>query len=124
MPLAISQASLANEATDTAKGVTTAAASAASDVTSSQPTVTFGQSFGSYDPVIGVFFYLVIAALSVLTLGVTYLSIRNWQDSTDEKKERASFTKSAQDRAMSEMSAKSRVRRQPKSKSGGRGFGS
>ena len=71
LPLAISQSSLANEATDTAKDVTTAAASAASDFTSSQPTITFGQSFGSYDPVIGVFFYLVIAALSVLTLGVS-----------------------------------------------------
>ena len=71
-PLAISQPSLASEAADAAKDATAAAASAASDFTSTQPTVTFGQSFGSYDPVIGVFFYLVIAALSVLTLGVRH----------------------------------------------------
>ena len=125
--------------------------------------------------------------IGITCFQVTYLSIRNWQDSTDEKKERASFTKSAQDRcrllllhlccvslqhatdhhlqcidsactsclqsnftdgrnmsliacsnawrlheqlaccycrAMAEMSAKSSVRRQPKSKSGGKGFGS
>lgn len=84
-------------------------------------TVTFGGSFGQWDPVIAVFFYLVVGSLTVLTLGVShtiqqaasllaantslmstaqvlYLSIRNWQDSTDEKKDRAQFSKSSQDR--------------------------
>lgn len=85
-------------------------------------TVTFGGSFGQWDPVIAIFFYLVVGSLTVLTLGVSlksescaavlrgrtcsrrlavqvlYLSIRNWQDSTDEKKDRARFSKSSQDR--------------------------
>ena len=29
---------------------------------------------------------------------VTYLSIRNWQDSTEEKKQRAAYGKASQDR--------------------------
>lgn len=34
-------------------------------------TVTFGGSFGQWDPVIAVFFYLVVGSLTVLTLGVS-----------------------------------------------------
>ena len=34
-------------------------------------------------------------------LQVTYLSIRNWQDSTDEKKERSMYSRSSQDRYVS-----------------------
>lgn len=90
-------------------------------------TVTFGGSFGQWDPVIAVFFYLVVGSLTVLTLGVLYLSIRNWQDSTDEKKERARFSKSSQDRELVDVSAKARSRRSPpkrKNTGGGKGFGS
>ena len=37
-------------------------------------TVTFGGSFGQWDPVIAVFFYLVVGSLTVLTLGVSLKS--------------------------------------------------
>ena len=65
---------LANPRAATADEVTTAAGDAAQAATKATadlpPTVTFGGSFGQYDPIIAFFFYAVIAALTVLTLGV------------------------------------------------------
>ena len=136
--------SRADEVTEAATDVAAAATKATADL---PPTVTFGGSFGQYDPIIAIFFYAVVAALLVLTLGVgqlacthayihacmhaawcsgyfytqrsvarlkcpadicahcplqvTYLSIRNWQDSTDEKKERSMYSRSSQDRYLS-----------------------
>ncbi len=135
--------SRADEVTEAATDAAAAASKATADL---PPTVTFGGSFGQYDPIIAVFFYAVVAALLVLTLGVghvglhaymhacmhaawysgcfyiqrsvallkcaadicahcplqvTYLSIRNWQDSTDEKKERSMYSRSSQDRYLS-----------------------
>ena len=128
--------SRADEVTEAATDVAAAATKATADL---PPTVTFGGSFGQYDPIIAVFFYAVVAALLVLTLGVghvslhacmraswysgcfstqrsvallqsaagiylhcplqvTYLSIRNWQDSTDEKQERSMYSRSSQNR--------------------------
>ena len=40
------------------------------------------------DPVIGVMFTLAVVALSVLTLGVGYLSISSWLDSRQEEEDR------------------------------------
>lgn len=65
-------ASSADEVTTAAGDAAQAAASAAPDM---PPTVTFGGSFGQYDPIIAFFFYAVIATLTVLTLGVCLFSI-------------------------------------------------
>ncbi|KAL0032229.1 hypothetical protein WJX77_012122 [Trebouxia sp. C0004] len=114
-----------SRADEVAEAATDAAAAATKAAADLPPTVTFGGSFGQYDPIIAVFFYAVVAALLVLTFGVTYLSIRNWQDSTDEKKERSMYSRSSQDRELAEMSGKARSRRQPpKSKGNNKGFGS
>lgn len=40
---------------------------------------------------VGVLFVLATLALTVTTLGVGYLSFTNWQNTTDDKKERAAF---------------------------------
>ena len=40
------------------------------------------------DPIIGVMFTLAVVALSVLTLGVGYLSISSWLDSRQEEEDR------------------------------------
>lgn len=61
-----SRAGEVSEAAADAATATTAAAT--NDI---GPTVTFGGSFGQYDPIIAVFFYAVVAALLVLTLGVS-----------------------------------------------------
>ena len=65
-------ASRADEVTTAAGDAAQAAANATSDM---PPTVTFGGSFGQYDPIIAFFFYAVIATLTVLTLGVCLFSI-------------------------------------------------
>ena len=66
-------ASRADEVTTAAGDVAQAAAKATADL---PPTVTFGGSFGQYDPIIAFFFYAVIATLTVLTLGVGhYISL-------------------------------------------------
>lgn len=65
-------AARADEVTTAAGGAAQAAAEAAADLA---PTVTFGGSFGQYDPIIAFFFYAVIATLTVLTLGVSATSI-------------------------------------------------
>lgn len=118
-------AARADEVTTAAGGAAQAAAEAAADLA---PTVTFGGSFGQYDPIIAFFFYAVIATLTVLTLGVAYLSIRSWQISTDEAKERALYSRSMQNRESGQTSLKSKARRQvPKrkaSKGENKGFGS
>ena len=68
-PLTVSPtAARADELTAAAGNAAQAASQAAPDL---PPTVTFGGSFGQYDPIIAVFFYAVIAALTVLTLGVS-----------------------------------------------------
>ena len=67
-PLVINPtASRADEVTIAAGDAAQAAAKATADL---PPTVTFGGSFGQYDPIIAFFFYAVIATLTVLTLGV------------------------------------------------------
>ena len=69
-PLLISPtASRADEVTTAAGDAAQAAAKATADL---PPTVTFGGSFGQYDPIIAFFFYAVIATLTVLTLGVCH----------------------------------------------------
>lgn len=70
-------ASRADEVTTAAGDAAQAAANATSDM---PPTVTFGGSFGQYDPIIAFFFYAVIATLTVLTLGVCLLSIPSFLD--------------------------------------------
>lgn len=65
--LAAAGPSRAGEVSEAATDVATATAAATADL---PPTVTFGGSFGQYDPIIAVFFYAVVAALLVLTLGV------------------------------------------------------
>lgn len=65
-------ASRADEVTTAAGDAAQAAANATSDM---PPTVTFGGSFGQYDPIIAFFFYAVIATLTILTLGVCLFSI-------------------------------------------------
>ena len=64
--------SRADEVTEAATDVVAAATKATADV---PPTVTFGGSFGQYDPIIAVFFYAVVAALLVLTLGVSHVCL-------------------------------------------------
>ncbi len=64
--------SRADEVTEAATDVAAAATKATADL---PPTVTFGGSFGQYDPIIAVFFYAVVAALLVLTLGVGHVSL-------------------------------------------------
>ncbi|KAL3161556.1 hypothetical protein ABBQ32_010423 [Trebouxia sp. C0010 RCD-2024] len=117
--------SRADEVTMATGGVAQAAANATADL---PPTVTFGGSFGQYDPIIAFFFYAVIATLTVLTFGVAYLSIRSWQISTDEAKERAQYSRSMQDRDSGQTSLKAKARRQPPkskaSKGEKKGFGS
>ena len=61
--------SIAGEVSEAATDAAASTASAAAELQG--PTVTFGGSFGQYDPIIAVFFYAVIAALLVLTLGVS-----------------------------------------------------
>ena len=69
-PLAIHPtASRADEVTTAAGDAAQAAAKATADL---PPTVTFGGSFGQYDPIVAFFFYAVIATLTVLTLGVCH----------------------------------------------------
>lgn len=51
-------------------GETPSATAAADQAVQDLPTVTFGGSLGQWDPVIGVTFYLVVGALTILTLGV------------------------------------------------------
>jgi len=118
-------ASRADEVTKAAADAAQAAAEATADL---PPTVTFGGSFGQYDPIIAFFFYAVIATLTVLTLGVAYLSIRSWQISTDEAKERAMYSRSMQDRESGQTALKTKARRQPPkskaSKGEKKGFGS
>lgn len=48
----------------------TKADDAALEAAQQYSTVTFGGSFGQWDPVIAVFFYLVVGSLTILTLGV------------------------------------------------------
>ena len=70
-PLVINPtASRADEVTTAAGDAAQAAAKATADL---PPTVTFGGSFGQYDPIIAFFFYAVIATLTVLTLGVRHV---------------------------------------------------
>ena len=64
--------SRAEEVTEAATDVAAAASKATADL---PPTVTFGGSFGQYDPIIAIFFYAVVAALLVLTLGVGHVSL-------------------------------------------------
>ncbi len=64
--------SRADEVTEAATDVAAAATKATADL---PPTVTFGGSFGQYDPIIAIFFYAVVAALLVLTLGVGHVSL-------------------------------------------------
>lgn len=70
--LASPRAASADEVTTAAGDVAQAATKATADL---PPTVTFGGSFGQYDPIIAFFFYAVIAALTVLTLGVRHRPI-------------------------------------------------
>ena len=67
--LAVSGPSRAGEVSEAAADAATATTAAATNDIG--PTVTFGGSFGQYDPIIAVFFYAVVAALLVLTLGVS-----------------------------------------------------
>lgn len=64
--------SRADEVTEAATDVAAAATKATADL---PPTVTFGGSFGQYDPIIAFFFYAVVAVLLVLTLGVGHVSL-------------------------------------------------
>lgn len=66
--------SRADEVTMATGGVAQAAANATADL---PPTVTFGGSFGQYDPIIAFFFYAVIATLTVLTFGVSHLNLNS-----------------------------------------------
>ena len=62
----------ASNAGELSEAVTEGAASAAQATPELPPTVTFGGSFGQYDPIIAVSFYAVVAALLILTLGVSH----------------------------------------------------
>lgn len=62
----------ASKAGELSEAVTEGAAAAAQATPELPPTVTFGGSFGQYDPIIAVSFYAVVAALLVLTLGVSH----------------------------------------------------
>ena len=69
-PLVINPTAVrADEVTTAAGDAAQAAAKATADL---PPTVTFGGSFGQYDPIVAFFFYAVIATLTVLTLGVCH----------------------------------------------------
>ncbi|MEM7466421.1 MAG: hypothetical protein AAF387_05990 [Pseudomonadota bacterium] len=60
-----------------------------------QEALIFAEDEGG-DPVqtlVTILFFLAVLALSVTTLGVGYLSFTNWQNSTEEKKERLTFDK-------------------------------
>lgn len=62
----------ASKAGELSEAATEGAAAAAQATPELPPTVTFGRSFGQYDPIIAVSFYAVVAALLVLTLGVSH----------------------------------------------------
>ena len=61
----------ASQAGELSEAATEGAAAAAQVAPELPPTVTFGGSFGQYDPIIAVSFYAVVVALLVLTLGVS-----------------------------------------------------